>query len=795
MATPIVIVAQGGLPITEAANGFGMPVVIVTNGFGIPATIVASGGTPVVGSGGGTPVGGLLSLTVANTTPIDPQSSVGASGSGWVAIATLKGLTSLVGTAVPNALTLSVTDPGFDAAGNVTTVARTITGVAHLRRQYPNGNSKMISTDGTNLTLYITLDDWIYSGTTIVSASIGATFYPGCVAGNAASKLNLSATAYTKPLFGWINPQQDLAGATANVECVAFHRHATGGRQAACIKFTATDGTTTSPVVTVAATALSSRITQGNIPEVWKAALDMSSLAQATMCTVNAKVYPWLGDASSVLDLSVDGAAWPTALAQTQLRVFNDRTGGYGGAFAYVQNGASGGTVSITAATARAAPFPTIEAALNAITAFNNANKGHNDFGGGTVRVMDSGVATTITINGAPGNAFGATWLNIEKDPAATFSVTITWGSQQQWPQMVRWRGGLIIANTGPRTFLGNDEANGLFCWDGITIGTGVEITWHAIKYLYNVTATGKPSSLNGFPGTTYAIASAMGIVIPQGVNPQASDVSSLSNALVMVGNQLPDTGVSNTSASYGDDGRIFYNNRFYFCIMTSNNAVVANTKGLANVQNLYETDAVPNNIAMNFFADGDVTTISNYIDFHNTAIGERCSRMYNDVAGTMTAPNGCVKMGVSKYTVIDDYNIKSDTHIQAGGFGAPGNWAFSYSVGNAGNVSLYGSKGGALPTNDNSDNFMGNAWLPSSEPSLIADLGMTTTAIMALFTNYTVGPQATPARGGNYQPINTAAVLKSRVPAGKSILQFDIAGNLRKTDGTGAAGAYEAAP
>jgi len=51
MGMSIVIVASGGLPVTEAANGFGTPVSVASNGFGIPVTIVASGGMPVVGSG------------------------------------------------------------------------------------------------------------------------------------------------------------------------------------------------------------------------------------------------------------------------------------------------------------------------------------------------------------------------------------------------------------------------------------------------------------------------------------------------------------------------------------------------------------------------------------------------------------------------------------------------------------------------------------------------------------------------------------------------------------------------
>lgn len=51
MATPIVIVSSGGVPVTEATNGYGAPVTVATNGFGTPVTVVASGGLPVVGSG------------------------------------------------------------------------------------------------------------------------------------------------------------------------------------------------------------------------------------------------------------------------------------------------------------------------------------------------------------------------------------------------------------------------------------------------------------------------------------------------------------------------------------------------------------------------------------------------------------------------------------------------------------------------------------------------------------------------------------------------------------------------
>ncbi len=51
MATPIVVVSSGGVPVTEVTSGFGTPVTVATNGYGMAVTIVTSGGLPVVGSG------------------------------------------------------------------------------------------------------------------------------------------------------------------------------------------------------------------------------------------------------------------------------------------------------------------------------------------------------------------------------------------------------------------------------------------------------------------------------------------------------------------------------------------------------------------------------------------------------------------------------------------------------------------------------------------------------------------------------------------------------------------------
>ena len=53
MALSVVVVASGGLPVTEAVNGVGLPITVATNGYGIPVTVVASGGLAVVGTSTG----------------------------------------------------------------------------------------------------------------------------------------------------------------------------------------------------------------------------------------------------------------------------------------------------------------------------------------------------------------------------------------------------------------------------------------------------------------------------------------------------------------------------------------------------------------------------------------------------------------------------------------------------------------------------------------------------------------------------------------------------------------------
>jgi hypothetical protein len=747
--------------------------------------------------------GDLISITIADSTAIDPQGGIGPSGNGWVAIVVLDGITSTAGTLDASKLTFTVQDPGFLANGATTTVSRTITGQTFLHRTHPNGDQRLITTDGSNLTLYISLDDWIYSGTTIVTAGIAAGFYTGANA-DTVTATNSSTLAYKKPFGSWLNFNGDTE--TTNnvyVEFVPASDTARNGRQVACVEFYVTDGVTQSASVFSNSTAISTLVTQGFPPECHSATLNMGGQTQGGFSKVNAKLYPWIGDSSAIMNLDVDGAAWPTALPHTPLRVFCDRNGAYGGAFAYV-NGVGAGTPAVSSdpATAKTTPYATLTAAFTAVRAWNNTNKSHNDFGGATIRfINDSGSPVTYPIGVASGNFPGTGRCVVESDPLANAAITVEATVQVSLASNTLWRG--LTYKAGASAYLhvgysttGTPATNVYF--EDVTLNNSLNkngIGWHSYRYFRNVTLDGGNAidfAVNGLGPTDRAIPLFAGVVSANR-DSHPKDDGTTSYPQSIVGCDIPDYGLDDTGSTAGNHGRVIYNNRLRQLNLNTTSLNTVNV-GVANIQNVYEYEAGVSVICMNAYADGDLTTITNYIDYHNTAVGDRCSRMYNDAIATKIAPNGVQKRGVSKYSIYDNYNIKDDRFNLGDGSGSVGNWAYEYSVGNVGNVSLFGNtrrSAGELPENTSADQYLGSYWLSSSSPNLLAE-GYTQTQLMDQFVNWTTTPRAVPAVGGDYHLTAAATEMLNRVPSGMAVLSFDLDGVARSNSGAGAAGAYE---
>jgi hypothetical protein len=742
--------------------------------------------------------GELTSIIISDATAIDPKSSIGPSGNGWVAICVLADITNTAGTLAGEKLVIEVSDSGYTDGGVVTTRLRTITGTTFLRRTHPDGDSRMITTDGTDLTLYVALSEVIYSGTTIVSAELEAGFYDGSTAGAAGSITNNSTEFYRKPIGAWLNFNGDTALTdSVDVEFCAASRTAMLAQQVACVEFYAYDGVTTGPSVFSNVPALSQLQTQGNIAESFQAAVDLTGQNQAAFTNINAKIYPHIGDASAVTDLLVDGYAWPTALPLTPLRVFCDDGEIYGGALAYI-DGVGAGTpqVSDDPVTAKANPYATLPAALLGIRTWNNANRSHDDFGGAFVYYINDTLSPiTYNMTGNTTNSPGLGLTTIGADPLATGEIILAAAVQSKHPENIKFKGVTHKSGASGYTVLGYTSSgtpnSQVFFDNCVADNTDNKnfVAWTSYQYFRNYRLRGG----NDIPVATLGPTDR---TVPMLVGVVSEDRDSvISNAFphAAIGCDMPAFDMALANTSEGDHGLFLYNNRFNS--MRLNNASSATiNKGVANIQNVFEKAAGGSVVCMNVFADGDLTSIDNYIEFHNTAVGERSSRMYNDNPSTHVVPNGLVKLGASKYSIWDNYNIKDDRFNLGNGLGSVGTWQYSYSVGNVGNISLFGAVQrtvGQLPGNTSADVYLGSYWQDSSEPNLLA-LGSTQTEVMDLFLDYKTAPRSVPAVGGDYRLTADATILMNRVPAGMSALKYDQDGVLRKTNGTGAAGAYE---
>ena len=83
--------------------------------------------------------GELASVTIADSTPIEPQLGIGPSGKGWAAICELTDVADTSGTLAGDKLVIEVSDPGYTDDAVLTTRFSTLTGPTFSRRNHPNG--------------------------------------------------------------------------------------------------------------------------------------------------------------------------------------------------------------------------------------------------------------------------------------------------------------------------------------------------------------------------------------------------------------------------------------------------------------------------------------------------------------------------------------------------------------------------------------------------------------------------------------------------------------------------------
>lgn len=776
----------------------------------------------------GPPAAAITSLQVlpaAGLTGVDGSDAADANG--WVAKAVLAddGVSSFD----PAKIVLTV-DPGFDAAGNPTTVTRTIAGTAVLRKQNPNGSSRLNSAVGGVRTVYFALADDVYAGSTVTAAAMPG-YYGAAAAGGIASVINGSTRPYPKPLFAWMNTQHERAtGSSYAVEAVAFHRHGMNGRQVACVQYYATDGQVApnqSATVTAALPQLSAIQTQGQIAEVYTGAIPLAALTQADLCRVNARVYPWLGDSSAVLDLFADGVAptggCTTMSPQTPLRFVCDKSGGYGGLNAYVRAGGTATTAAAgcfagaqtSTALSNAQCFSTVQAAIAALaSAGGNGSRpnGHTNHSGGTIYGCEAtpGAGASHVIGASSGTASGLCWTDIKVDPLATGAVSFALSANASQCSMLRWQAPVVVS--------GGFQMNGgggsaMMALENMTLSysaaSSVPINYQfGLTFLKNMTLTGGANAASPFFGfsTSRTQMRAVGVVFTDIAGPSSANAVPV-QPFTLIGCRLanchPTDGTWVSGGAWDSlDGAIVYNNQLLklqnACVFASGDMTAGYSRGIAIVQNIFERTNTANIPCLMIGGDDAVQPFDNVIDFHNSIPGAatagssiaRTNRCYADVAGSA----GVLKRVTSRFNLWHDYNVKTDTFTaKTSVSGRTGNWRVRYNAGNRGNVAVLGGDDGAVAADASGASWLGEYWPADGKPG----------GASVAFASNSAGPVGggggsyTLTGGGNDAYARVASAGASGIsiggaPVSLALLRYDQAGTARKADGMGAAGAFE---
>lgn len=620
-------------------------------------------------------------------------------------------------------------------------ITETMYATTRIRQPYPNQAS--MTTD------QVALSDYIYSTDTVTGAT------------------NNSAETSPKPVANWAETERRVIGDTLVAEVLAYHRNARGLEQVAAVEFSATDGSTT--VTQVVTSSVVSGRSGDQLPViVYKCSLDVSSLADPATITLNAKVYPHIGGAASVLD-----SADQTGRREFAPRFYRrDTTLSAAPVLAYVDAGGNDttGAVSSNVATASASPCATISGAISRLVAVNGRVDGCEIRCTAGTHVLSSGsIVSTRTQDYAR--------LTITRDPLEDVGdVTITMGSAATRLRLGAAGGWLSIKGvTFQRT--------------GVTQPGGESASqaewWYEDCLFDNNSQNSAPFGNNldgGFLSCTFSNlstttlnAGAQEIRIIRGCT---GTPASVVEGWLAVGNLFTNPGSNFGTGSRTESGSIIGFNRITGAsASTSAIALAASTAvtGAAIVQNVIEYTSATTAPSIRVSSDNAPAGTTHVLIHHNTFAGffinGRGNLFYDD--GVTARTN---KLMSCRGNIHVQINTKGDIFETDGA--RLGNRAYVYGVGCEGEFSQF---------IDASEGGIGSAFA-QAYPGMNASIGTSATvANDPLFVN----PEATTsgptlgAGGGDY-------ALQSGSPAkamASAVLRFDAAGTERTTETS--AGAY----
>lgn len=638
----------------------------------------------------------------------------------------------------------------FDETGAATTIAETLYATYPVREPYPDED--IFTADQVASSDYVYADD----------VTIGAT--------------NNSTVVSPKPIATWGMMDRTVIGNSLYWEIIPFHRNARIGRQVACVRVRATDGTNTTDWQTVFTTSVSAYCEGPNAVEVYSGTLDISGLNDDSLITLQGQVFPHFGVAASVLD-----SATESEFRFGPRYFYRNTTRAAAPNLIYVASTGNdaAGVVSTDAATAKATPCLTVGGALvRAAAVLGSASI--NALSGLEVRVTD-GVAM-----GTVGFVFlnqDAAAIKVTRDPEVTRAAANITMSSTLRPFSAGNSGTELLTESSlifedvtitlaanvafqgePARKMHVQMRNVSYDWGSVAVSAGLKANSHLSIFGMPVsnfnaglaaTAAGDNRILRGLSGSFNNTAI-------EGYNTIGCDIVAgrilqgrAERGALIYSNTLPSPPANNAAIS----------------VYTTSEGL--DMGGVAIVQNLPpRITTATGDVSIDVARAGNITHL---VLHHNTAPGDEGIGRFNICYDENVSTPRTHKLISDKGNIGPEFNTKGDIFMSDGS--RLGNFAYHHGVGRAGNFAKgddSGSTGG--PTLSFGFANIGlDSVINGGSPLFVDDRS-------------SVAPSTAGSLGGDYQ-------LQAGSPArdlfSEYLLGFDIAGNARPTSGTVDAGVY----
>ena len=761
-------------------------------------------------------------------------------GNGVIARIRLEGLAGNIGGSYDlSKLTGSGASPGWNRARtySTTNITREVALTDKIiRRPFPNEALRIEQAVGSDLDIYAYLTEEWFVGDTLSSVSIAAGFYTGSISSTltGAGLTNSSSRAYRMPQISWVGlePWRRMTGSGLTVEAIIDHHNARDGQPVAAVDFYVSRSGTTSTAST-STMVLSDEITTPYRPGVFRATVPVGALTQGEG-DLGATIYPWVGTATWDTN-SADFETFPCVGTPKLYPVNIDTDGSYALAGAYISHTAvliGTPTIGLLSALGPYVPgttpaYASVQTLANAARAYNKNTakraRVHDDMAGvwavipsGYKSPLQAGIHSPTNyppglgyfgITREVGSAISDTGLTTNAQApttsrtlpsrtmldgigifpgAAGLTHTVVDGTSLGASTTQQTKAAAIYLVVRDCAGTGNgDNANAVFSRSGYrwlhrnsftSFGDDVIINnaslFAGLVQLHGCTidnsANSKRADCNGASVIGCHLPRCTLVSLPVGASPEIKG-RMVHNVRI----DSDDSGTAGVTVTAGHTRAIGVRGESWVNVLLRK----VRTGATAGVLGVGES---PTFQLSSDYATGpvDQPAVANVNRAYLSLAGARANGPYNEAASTRVLKE-VRDIGIAA----SQLNTKADTFAGAGGASGNRTGTFAYRFGNA----RFGIVSGDSSANNESGTSP-TAWNGDAMPPL-SQVNVGYGNLWVNDTSLAVGNSL--AAAGDYAP---RAALFDRIPAGRAVTGFDLLGNARRNDGSGAAGAIERA-